>query len=50
METSFKVGHFSARVGRSEIMGIGDPEKVIDVSLGPRKRLIKWKLASEGIQ
>ncbi|KAJ7794234.1 hypothetical protein B0H14DRAFT_2622083 [Mycena olivaceomarginata] len=30
METSFKVGHFSARVGRSEIAGIVDPEKVID--------------------
>jgi hypothetical protein len=50
METFFKVGHFSARVGRSKIGGMEDPEKVINVNLGPRKRWIKWKLASDGHQ
>jgi hypothetical protein len=50
METFFKVGHFSARVGRSETAGMEDPEKVISVIVGPRKRWIKWKLASEGHQ
>jgi hypothetical protein len=40
METSFKVGYFTARVGRSEIAGIEDPGKVSDVMLGPRNRWI----------
>jgi hypothetical protein len=47
METFFKVGYFSARVERSEIAGMEDPEKAIDVIVGPRKRWIKWKLISE---
>jgi hypothetical protein len=41
METSFKVGYFSVRVGRSEIAGMEDPEKCMDVILGLRKRWIK---------